>query len=113
MSTSDPRTSGSSPASGPTRSTAHIDADALKSTVPLSSHVLLVGIMLLFFTVATLITLQVGWIWWLIPAVIAVPVLVVLVERTNRMLKAREAARVMAADLRSAAPRPGTTGSSR
>lgn len=84
-----------------------IDADALKSNVPLSSHVLLVGIMLLFFSVATLITLQTAWMWWLIPAVIAVPVLAVLVERTNRVLKTREAAKALEAELRMGRPATG------
>lgn len=81
-----------------------IDADVLKSTVSKSSHVLLVGIMLLFFSVCTLITLQAAWMWWLIPVVIAVPVLAVLVERTNRMLKSREAARALEAELRASRP---------
>ena len=81
---------------------AGIDADPLRSNVPRSTHVLLVGIMLLFFVVLTLITLQAAWMWWLIPVVLAVPVVAVLVERSNRVLKSREAARVMEAELRGA-----------
>ena len=50
--------------------------------------------MLLFFAVATLITLQASLLWWVIPVVIAIPVVLVLGERSNRVLKAREAARV-------------------
>ncbi len=99
MSTSEPRPNQSAAAQQSQPALAGIDADALKSTVPMSSHVLLVGIMLLFFVVATLITLQVSWMWWLIPAVIAVPVIAVLVERTNRWLKTREAARALEAEL--------------
>ena len=89
---------------------AGIDADVLKSNVPRSTHVLLVGVMLLFFTIATLITLQAAWMWWLIPAVIAVPVLAVLVERTNRMLKAREASRMLEAELRASRSTTGRGG---
>jgi len=37
----------------------------LKSNVPLSTHVLVVGVMLLFLLSATLITLQANWQWWL------------------------------------------------
>lgn len=83
---------------------AGIDADVLKSTVPVTTHILLIGTMLLFFAVATLITLQAAWMWWLIPLVIAVPVVAVLVERTNRALKAREAARVLESELRASRP---------
>jgi hypothetical protein len=83
---------------------AGIDADVLKSNVSKTTHILLTGTMLLFFTVCTLITLQASWQWWLIPAVIAVPVVAVLVERTNRMLKTREATRALEAELRSSRP---------
>jgi hypothetical protein len=86
---------------------AGIDANVLKSTVSATSHILLVGTMLLFFSVCTLITLQAAWMWWLIPAVIAVPVLAVLVERTNRMLKTREATRALEAELRASRPVAG------
>ncbi len=37
----------------------------LKSNVPLSTHVLVVGVTLLFLLSATLITLQANWQWWL------------------------------------------------
>ena len=107
MSSSESRPNPSSPAAHTQPALAHIDADALKSNVPRSTHVLLVGVMLLFFVVATLITLQAAWMWWLIPAVIAVPVLAVLVERTNRMLKAREASRMLEAELQAARPATG------
>lgn len=73
----------------------------------MTTHILLTGTMLLFFAVCTLITLQAAWQWWLIPAVIAVPVLAVLVERTNRMLKTREATRALEAELRAARPTAG------
>ena len=107
MSTSEPRPSSSAAREQTPPALAGIDTDSLKSNVPLSSHVLLVGIMLLFFAVATLITLQAGWMWWLIPAVIAVPVIAVLVERSNRMLKSREAARALEEELRSSRPTTG------
>ncbi len=41
------------------------DVNPLKSNVPLSTHVLLVGVTLLFLLSATLITLQANWQWWL------------------------------------------------
>lgn len=107
MSSSEPRPRTSAASEQTPPALAGIDAEALKSTVPLSSHVLLVGTMLLFFVVATLITLQAGWMWWLIPTVIAVPVAAVLVERTNRMLKSREAARALEEELRAARPTNG------
>lgn len=107
MSSSEPRPRTSAAPEQTPPALAGIDTDSLKSTVPLSSHVLLVGIMLLFFSVATLITLQAGWMWWLIPAVIAVPVAAVLVERTNRMLKSREAARALEEELRASRPATG------
>ncbi len=74
------------------------DENPLKSTVPLTTHILLVGVMLLFFLAATLITLQATWLWWLIPAVIAVPVVTILAQRWNRMQRARAARRAMAAE---------------
>ena len=43
-------------------------------------------------------------------AVIAVPVLAVLVERTNRMLKAREASRMLEAELRASRSTTGRGG---
>ena len=49
------------PAGGPTGG----DVNPLKSNVPLSTHVLVVGVMLLFLLSATLITLQASWQWWL------------------------------------------------
>ncbi len=77
-----------------------------KSTVSLTTHILLVGTMLLFFLVATLVTLQVTWQWWVIPAAVAIPVVAVLAERTIRTQKARESRRALAAGLRSG----GTSG---
>jgi len=41
------------------------DVNLLKSNVPLSTHVLVVGVTLLFLLSATLITLQGNWQWWL------------------------------------------------
>ncbi len=78
-------------------------ANPLKSNVPLTTHILVVGIMLLFFLGATLITLQATWEWWLLPAVIAVPVVVILGRRWDRRQKAKDARRAMEAELRAAA----------
>lgn len=86
------------------------DVDPLKSTVPFTTHVLLDGSMLLFFLAATLITLQTSWQWWLIPAAVAIPVAVILVQRYNRAARAREARRRMEAELRAAAPVDGSAG---
>ena len=108
MSSSEPSPNQPAPAEQTRPVLAGIDADVLKSNVPFTTHILLVGVMLLFFSIATLITLQAPWMWWLIPAVIAVPVLAVLVERTNRVLKAREASRVLDAQLRAASTGPRT-----
>ncbi len=74
----------------------------LKSTVPVTTHVLLVGVMLIFFLGATLITLQATWQWWVIPAVIAIPVIVILAQRWSRMQKAKAARKAMEAELRAA-----------
>lgn len=87
-------------------------ANPLKSNVPFTTHILLVGSMLLFFVAATLITLQATWQWWLIEVAIAIPVLVVLVERYTRARGAREARRAMEAELR-AAGGPGRSRSTR
>jgi len=64
--------------------------DPLKSNVPLSTHVLVVGVMLLFLLSATLITLQASWQWWLSAVAAAVPVTVVLIERFGRVRTARK-----------------------
>ncbi|SDO25869.1 hypothetical protein SAMN04515671_0335 [Nakamurella panacisegetis] len=88
MSSSEPRLSrpltvGSAPElTGP-------DSNPLKSNVPLSTHIALIGCMLLFFVSATLITLQAAWPWWIVVVVIAIPVLVVLSQRYGRVRKAR------------------------
>ena len=79
------------------------DANPLKSNVPLTTHILVVGIMLLFFVGATLITLQATWQWWILPAAIAIPVLVILGQRWDRRQKAKDARRAMEAELRAAA----------
>ena len=78
------------------------EQNPLKSTVPLTTHILLVGVMLIFFIGATLITLQATWQWWVIPAVIAIPVVVILAQRWDRMHKAKAARRAMEAELRAA-----------
>ena len=78
-----------------------LTVNPLKSTVPLATHVLLVGVMLLFFLAATLITLQARWQWWLIPALVAVPVISVLTQRAKRVSRAREARRQLELQLRS------------
>lgn len=67
------------------------DSTVLKSNVPFSTHIVLVGSMLLFFVSATLITLQAAWPWWIIAVVIAIPVAVVLSQRYIRVQKARKA----------------------
>jgi hypothetical protein len=79
------------------------DVDPLKSNVPLTTHILVVGTMLLFFLGATLITLQATWQWWLLPAAIAIPVVVILGRRWDRRQKAKDARRAMEAELRAAA----------
>ena len=107
VSTSEPRPNQPTAGQQSSPALAGIDADVLKSNVALTTHILLVGTMLLFFAVCTLITLQAAWMWWLIPAVIAVPVVGVLVERANRRLKAREATRVLEAELRATRPTAG------
>ena len=101
VSSSEPRLS--RPTVGSHEELTSADANPLKSNVPLATHILLVGIMLLFFLVATLITLQAGWQWWLIPAVIAIPVVVILAQRWDRRQKAKDARRAMEAELRAAA----------
>jgi hypothetical protein len=85
------------------------EINGLRSNVPFTTHILLVGSMLLFFLIATLITLQTSWEWWLIPAVVAVPVVVVLGQRYQRVQKAREARRLMEAELRAARNPNGTS----
>lgn len=75
--------------------------------MPLTTHILLVGSMLLFFLAATLVTLHATWQWWLIPAVVAVPVVVVLTQRYNKVQRARAARRLMEAELRAARPSNG------
>jgi len=66
------------------------DVNPLKSNVPLSTHVLVVGVMLLFLLSATLITLQASWQWWLSAVAVAVPVAAVLIERFGRVRTARK-----------------------
>lgn len=83
------------------------DFASLKSTVPHSTHILVGGVMLLFFTTATLITLQAGLLWWLVPVAFAVPVVVVLAQRTARVNRSRASHLAVAAALREAAGRPG------
>ncbi len=92
VSSSEPRLTQSS-ATGGQRELTGNEHNPLRSTVPLATHILLVGVMLLFFISATLITLQAGWQWWLIAVAIAIPVIVVLAERIGRVRKAREARR--------------------
>jgi hypothetical protein len=82
----------------------------LKSNVPLTTHILLVGVMLLFFISATLITLQATWQWWVLPAAIAIPVIVILAQRWDHMQKARAARKAAEAELRAA--RRASTGRS-
>jgi len=106
VSSSEPRLS--RPTVGSHEELASGQVNPLKSNVPLTTHVLVVGIMLLFFVTATLITLQANWLWWLIPAVLAIPVLVILAQRWDRRQKAKDARRAMEAELRAAAAdRPG------
>ncbi len=62
----------------------------MKSNVPLSTHILVVGVMLLFFLSATLVTLQASWQWWLSAVTVAVPVAAVLLERFRRVRTARK-----------------------
>ncbi len=112
MSSSEPRLTPA--ASGSQRELTGDEVNPLKSNVPFTTHVLVVGSMLLFFLIATLITLQAGngplggWQWWLIPAVIAVPVVIVLAQRYNRVQKAREERRLLEARLRSGKPADGS-----
>ncbi|MDQ2739682.1 MAG: hypothetical protein M3Y35_13935 [Actinomycetota bacterium] len=73
---------------------------ALRSKVPLTTHILVVGVMMLFFSIATLITLQASVIWWLIPVLVAVPVGVVLTQRWKTAAASRAARRSMEAEMR-------------
>ncbi len=79
-----------SPSTGSARELTGGDVDPLKSNVALSTHVLVVGVMLLFFLSATLITLQASWQWWLSAVAVAVPVTAVLIERFGRVRTARK-----------------------
>jgi hypothetical protein len=72
------------------------DMNPLKSTVPFTTHILLVGSMLLFFVAATLITLQASWEWWLIEVAIAIPVVTVIVGRWNKVQRLKAERRAMA-----------------
>ena len=101
VSSSEPRLS--RPTVGSHAELTSADANPLKSNVPLTTHILLVGIMLLFFLGATLITLQASWQWWLLPAAVAIPVIVILGQRWDRRQKAKDARRAMEAELRAAA----------
>ncbi len=101
VSSSEPRLSRPSTAGSQHELTAG-DENPLKSNVPLTTHILLVGVMLIFFIGATLITLQATWQWWVIPMVIAIPVIVILAQRWDRMQKARAARKAMEAELRAA-----------
>ncbi len=73
---------------------------ALRSTVPLTTHILVVGVMILFFSIATLITLQARVIWWLIPVLVAVPVGVVLAQRWKAAAASRAGRLSMEAEMR-------------
>lgn len=100
----------SRPTPDPARARPELTADefsSLRSNVPPSTHVLLVGIMVLFFSVATLITLQANWLWWVIPAAVAVPVVTVLSQRWSKVSKLRTERLARDAELRRAA-RPGS-----
>jgi hypothetical protein len=83
------------------------DFASIKSTVPHSTHILLGGVMLLFFSIATLITLQAGLLWWLIPVAVAVPVVIVLAQRARRVNRSRSSRLAAGAALGDAAGRPG------
>jgi hypothetical protein len=107
VSSSEPRLT---PRSGSQRELTGEDVNPLKSNVPFATHILLVGSMLLFFLAATLITLQASWEWWLIPAVVAVPVVIVLTQRYLKVQKAREARRLMESELRAARNGSGQSG---
>ena len=86
---SEPDLTGSSSA-GSARELTGGDVNPLKSNVPLSTHVLVVGVTLPFLLSATLITLQASWQWWLSAVAVAVPVAAVLIERFGRVRTARK-----------------------
>lgn len=79
-----------------------------RSKVPVPTLIVLVGVMLLFLSGAILFTLQAHWVWWLIPAAIAVPVVLVLGERAARVNKARNARLALEGHLRNAGRSGGT-----
>ncbi len=89
MPSSEPDLTGSSSA-GSARELTGGDVNPLKSNVPLSTHVLVVGVTLPFLLSATLITLQASWQWWLSAVAVAVPVAAVLIERFGRVRTARK-----------------------
>lgn len=76
--------------------------ESLRAKVPLPTLIVLVGVMLLFLSGAILYTLQAHWLWWLIPAIIAVPVVLVLGERAARVNKVRNARLALETRLRNA-----------
>ena len=100
MSSSEPRLN--RPSTAAQRELTGAELNPLKSNVPVTTHILLVGIMLLFFLGATLITLQASWQWWVLPAVIAIPVVVILAQRWDHRQKAKAARKAMEAELRAA-----------
>ena len=100
VSSSEPRLN--RPSTAAQRELTGAELNPLKSNVPVTTHILLVGIMLLFFLGATLITLQASWQWWVLPAVIAIPVVVILAQRWDHRQKAKAARKAMEAELRAA-----------
>lgn len=61
------------------------------STVPASSNVMLVGTMVAFFSTCLVITFQAAPIWWLVPGVFALVVVVIAAVRIRRHRRMRQA----------------------
>ncbi|MTD13015.1 hypothetical protein GIS00_03520 [Nakamurella sp. YIM 132087] len=55
-----------------------------EARVPRSTHVLLVSVMLFFFTFLTVFTLQAAWYLWIVPIAFGAVAAVILAQRWQR-----------------------------
>jgi hypothetical protein len=58
--------------------------------VPLSSHLILVGVMVLFFAVAMDIVFDAPWAWWILPVLAAVPIVIGATQKQNERRRRAE-----------------------
>ena len=58
------------------------DVPASTAKVPMASLVLLISVMLLFFSTAMDITFQASWAWWILPLIALVVIVVILGQRS-------------------------------